>query len=284
MASENELRNLQSAALQLSSIDPVCSVELRLMADCLARAGADKIESASAAAPSTANKIALISVQGGLTPRGSWFGSSLDGLRSQIRRAANDGDVAAIVLDIDSPGGTVAGTMETASEVKAATAQKPVIAIANTLAASAAYWIGSQASEFVMAPSADVGSIGAMILHQDVSGMLEQWGIKMTMIRSEQSPLKNEAHPFGPLSEDAASFLQGRANDAGADFIKAVAAGRRVAQTKVKEDFGQGRVFGAREAVARGMADRIATLDDILGGLMQKIPARPRRRSALVFD
>lgn len=117
MPSENELRNLQSAALQLSSMDPVCSVELRLMADCLARASAEKIEGASAApAPSTANKIALISVQGGLTPRGSWFGSSLDGLRSQIRRAANDGDVAAIVLDIDSPGGTVAGTMETAAE------------------------------------------------------------------------------------------------------------------------------------------------------------------------
>jgi signal peptide peptidase SppA len=208
----------------------------------------------------------------------SWFGSSLDGLRSQIRRAANDGDVAAIVLDIDSPGGTVAGTMETAAEVKAATAQKPVIAIANTLAASAAYWIGSQASEFVMAPSAEVGSIGAMILHQDVSGMLEQWGIKMTMIRSEQSPLKNEAHPFGPLSEDAARFLQGRANDAGADFIKAVAGGRRVTQTKVREDFGQGRVFGAREAVARGMADRIATLDTVLAGLTQKMPAPSRRR------
>jgi capsid assembly protease len=285
MPSDSELRNLQSATLQLSSIDPVCAVELRLMADCLARAGAEKIEGASAApAQSAANKIAVISVQGGLTPRGSWFGSSLDGLRSQIRRAANDGAVAAIVLDIDSPGGTVAGTMETASEVKAATAQKPVIAIANTLAASAAYWIGSQASEFVMAPSADVGSIGAMILHQDVSGMLEQWGIKMTMIRSEQSPLKSEAHPFGPLSEDAASFLQGRANDAGAEFIKAVAGGRRVSQTKVKEDFGQGRVFGAREAVARGMADRIATLDDVLGGLAQKVPSRSRRRSALVFD
>jgi ClpP class serine protease len=122
----------------------------------------------------------LISVQGGLMPRGSWFGSSLDGLRSQIRRAANDGDVAAIVLDIDSPG----GTMETAAEVKAATAQKPVIAIANTLAASAAYWIGSQASE----------------------------------------------------------------------------------------------------AVARGMADRVATLDDVIAGLAQKIPVRSRRRSALVFD
>jgi ClpP class serine protease len=65
-------------------------------------------------------------------------------LRSQIRQYANDADVSAIVLDIDSPGGTVAGTMETAAAVQDAAAQKPVIAIANTLAASAAYWIGSQ--------------------------------------------------------------------------------------------------------------------------------------------
>jgi ClpP class serine protease len=159
-----------------------------------------------------------------------------------------------------------------------------VIAIANTLAASAAYWIGSQASEFVMAPSADVGSIGAMILHQDVSGMLDQWGIKMTMIRSEQSPLKNEAHPFGPLSEDAQAFLQARANESGADFVKAVASGRRVTQTKVREEFGQGRVFSAREAVARGMADRVATLDQVIAGLAQKMPTRARRRSALAFE
>lgn len=214
-----------------------------------------------------------------------YYSTSLSGLAAQVRRAANDADVAAIVLDVDSPGGTVSGTVEAANEVKAATAQKPVIAIANTLAASAAYWIGSQASEFIMAPSADVGSIGAMIMHQDVSGYLDQMGIKLTMIRSEQSPLKNEAHPFAPLSEDAANYLQGRANEAGADFIRAVAAGRRVSQAKVKEEFGQGRVFGAREAVARGMADRVATLDDVIAGMAQKMASpRSRRRSALVFE
>jgi hypothetical protein len=60
--------------------------------------------------------------------------------------------------------------------------------------------------------------------------------------------------------------------------------GRRVTQTKVREDFGQGRVFGAREAVARGMADRIGTLDDVLAGLASRVPARSRRRSALAFD
>lgn len=275
---------LRQLLMQITSIDPVVAIELAAMADCLARIDTSRAHAGGASTTSSTTKIAVIPVQGTLTPRGGWYGTSMDGLRSQIRRAANDADVGAIILDIDSPGGTVAGTVETASEVKAAAAQKPVIAIANTLAASAAYWIGSQASEFVIAPSADVGSIGAMIMHQDISGMLEQAGIKMTMIRSEQSPLKNEAHPFGALTEDASAFLQARANEAGAEFIKAVASGRRVTQTKVRDDFGQGRVFGAREAVARGMADRIATLDDVIGGLIQKTPSRARRRSALVFE
>lgn len=231
-----------------------------------------------------------MAVQGLLFPRSvrGFFGSyaGMDSMRAQIRQHVNDADVGAIVLDIDSPGGTLAGTPETAAEVAAAAAKKPVVAVANSLAGSAAYWIGSQASEFVSAPSADVGSIGVMALHQDVSGALERYGIKMTMIRSEQSPLKNEAHPFGPLSDDARAFIQTRANDAGSDFIKAVASGRRVTQTKVREDFGQGRMYGASAALSRGMIDRIATLDDVIAGLAAKMTSpryRQRRRSALAF-
>ncbi len=286
MANDNKC-DLRQVIQQITSIDPVVAIDIGALGDCLERS-AKAVAAAEAAAGSTASrgaKIAIIGAYGPLTPRGSWYGTSLSGLGQQVRRASNDSDVAVVVLDIDSPGGTVSGTMEAANEVKAAAAKKPVIAIANTLAASAAYWIGSQATEFVMAPSADVGSIGAMIMHQDISGYLEQLGVKLTMIRSEQSPLKNEAHPFAPLSEDATSYLQARVNEAGADFIKAVAAGRRVSQAKVKDEFGQGRVFGAREAVARGMADRIATLEDVIADLVLKTPtARSRRRSALVFE
>jgi signal peptide peptidase SppA len=232
------------------------------------------------------SKIALVGVYGGLTPRGSWYGTSLSGLATNVTRAADDADIAGIIADVDSPGGTVSGTAEAAAAFAYAATKKPVVAVVNTLAASAAYWIASQASELVISPSGDVGSIGAMIMHQDVSGWLEQIGLKMTLIRSEQSPMKNEAHPFAPLSDDARSFLQGRANAAGADFIKAVAAGRKVSQTKVREGFGQGRVFGAKEAIARGMADRIATLDQVIAGMVAGMPTRsaPRRRSTLAFE
>ncbi|MBW7967567.1 S49 family peptidase [Bradyrhizobium sp. BR 10261] len=280
-------KKLRQVITQITAIDPVVAIEISAMMECLA--GIEAREQALAAAAETVSaqpsKIALIGVYGGLTPRGSWYGSSLSGIAAAATRAGNDPDVAGIILDIDSPGGTVSGTMEAAAAVADAASKKPCIACVNTLAASAAYWIASQASEMVIAPSGDVGSIGAMIMHQDVSGYLEQMGVKMTLIRSEQSPMKNEAHPFAPLSEDARGFLQSRANAAGADFIKAVASGRKVTQTKVREEYGQGRVFGARDAVARGMADRVGTLDQVISGMMPKGPTRAaRRRSALAFE
>ncbi|WP_375780858.1 S49 family peptidase [Bradyrhizobium sp. ma5] len=280
--------DLRQVLSKVTSIDALVALEVGALADCLARAEQRQALAAAVAAQasSSASKIALVSVMGALTPRGSWYGSSLSDIAAQVMRAADDQDVAGIVVNVDSPGGTVSGTVEAASAVAAAAAKKPVIAIANTLAASAAYWIASQAGELVMTPSADVGSIGAMIMHQDISGWLDQVGIKMTIVRSEQSPNKNEAHPFAPLSDEARAYLQGRANEAGADFVKAVANGRRVSQTKVREEFGQGRMVGAREAVARGMADRIATLDQVMSGMLQQRSPRPhsRRRSALMFD
>jgi signal peptide peptidase SppA len=270
---------------QIAAIDPVVAIELSTMSDCLVRSIArEEAVAGATSVPTQPSKIATVSVSGPLTPRGSWYGSSLSGIAAQVSRAADDPDVAGIVLDIDSPGGTVAGTAEAASAVAAAAQKKPVIACVNTLAASAAYWIASQASEIVMSPSADVGSIGAMVMHVDYGRALEESGITVTMIRSEQSPKKNEAHPFGPLSDEARANLQSRVNDSGADFIRAVAGGRKVSQAKVKEEFGQGRMFGAKEAVARGMADRIATLDHVLAGLVTNAPARAtRRRSMLAF-
>ncbi|BAL77041.1 S49 family peptidase [Bradyrhizobium cosmicum] len=285
---KDERAELRQVLAQITSIDPVVAIEVSAMLN-----GLSSIEARDAALAATAqtvatqpSKIALIGVHGGLTPRGSWYGSSLSGIAASAMRAADDADVSGIIADFDSPGGTVSGTAEAAAAFAYAASKKPVVAVVNTLAASAAYWIASQASELVISPSGDVGSIGAMIMHQDISGYLDQIGLKMTIIRSEQSPMKNEAHPFAPLSDDAKAFLQGRANSAGADFIRAVAAGRKVSQAKVKDEFGQGRVFGAKEALARGMADRVATLDSVIAGMVAGVPGRAtsRRRSAFAFE
>ncbi|MHC2666569.1 S49 family peptidase [Bradyrhizobium diazoefficiens] len=287
MANDNRAE-LRQVIAQITSIDAVVAIEVSTMLGGLSsiEAREQQLTAAAQTVSTQPSKIALIGVYGGLTPRGSWYGSSLSGIAASATRAADDADVAGIVADVDSPGGTVSGTAEAAAAFAYAASKKPVVAVVNTLAASAAYWIASQASELVISPSGDVGSIGAMIMHQDISGWLEQVGMKMTLIRSEQSPMKNEAHPFAPLSDEARTFLQGRANAAGGDFVKAVAAGRKVSQAKVKDEFGQGRVFGAKEAMARGMVDRVATLDSVIAGMVAGMPSRTasRRRSALMFD
>lgn len=229
--------------------------------------------------------IALLALQGPLTARGlrSWgreVSPGMDRFRSALNAAVADPNVAAIVIDVDSPGGTYTGTPETASAVRAAAAVKPVIAVTETMAASAAYFIASQATEIVVAPSAEVGSIGVLSVHMDMSKMLEDFGIKTTIVRSR--PGKADTNPYEPLSEEALASIQASVNEADAEFLAAVAKGRNTSVANVRETFGQGRMVGAREAVRLGMADRVATLPEVLAGLI-KPRAVGRRRSALAF-
>jgi signal peptide peptidase SppA len=221
--------------------------------------------------------VAVIPVQGNLTARG--YGVPMDRLRNSIRGAANNPDVSAIVLDMDSPGGTVAGTPETAQVIREAAKQKKVIAVANTLAASAAYWLASQATELVITPSADVGSIGVFSMHLDVSKAMSDFGIAVTMIHAGK--YKVEGNPFEALGDEAMAYTQARVDESYDAFIKDIALGRGISQAKVRDDFGQGRTMGAASAVANGMADRIATMSDVLAGLT---PRRSQsRRSAMAF-
>lgn len=229
--------------------------------------------------------VSVIPVTGVLMPRGgsSWFGSwqGMDALRQRIATAAADPNVASIVLDMDSPGGTVAGTAETAAAVASAAERKPVVAVANTLAASAAFWIASQASEVVLAPNALVGSIGVVAVHQDLSKAFERMGVTTTFIAS--GARKAEGNPFQPLSDDAKAAMQARVDEAAGAFIDAVAAGRKMSPKAVREKAGDGRVLGTREAVDLGLADRVATLDEVVAGLAAGRGRVWRRRSALPF-
>jgi signal peptide peptidase SppA len=235
----------------------------------------------------TARKgVAIIPVSGLLTPRGGsdWFGSwaGMDSLRAKIDNAADDPDVDAIVLAIDSPGGTVAGTPETAASVKRAAAAKKVVAIADTMACSAAYWIGAQASKFVATPSATLGSIGVMQAHVDYSAALAKDGVKVTLIRAGK--YKNDANPYEPLGAEALAALQAETDDAYGDFVRAVAEGRRCSQQSVRDGMGEGRAVSAKQALAMNMIDAVETLDDLLTGLAGKKAAQAyRQRRAAIF-
>ncbi len=209
----------------------------------------------------------LISIRGPVMARASFFSQvfglpSAEGIALQLREALADSKTKTIVLDIDSPGGSVAGNAELAEAIRAAREEKSVIAQINSLAASAAYWLAAQASEVVVTSTSELGSIGVLVKHIDESVALQREGLNVSLIAAGK--FKTEGNPFEPLGSDAKEALQKRVDSAYDMFIAAVAAGRGVGTQKVLDDFGQGRLVAAEDAISAGMADRVGTLDETL--------------------
>lgn len=193
-------------------------------------------------------------------------GTSTESIGKAFDQFVNDSDIGTIVLHVDSPGGTVSGVPELAEKIHRARGQGTrIVAVADSMAASAAYWIASAADEVVVTPSGVVGSIGVYTLHQDASRMFENAGIKNTIIRAGKH--KAEGSPYEPMSADALAYAQGQIDEIYDEFVQAVAKHRGVTATKVESGFGQGRVVRAKTAVAQGMADRIATMEEVLADL-----------------
>jgi signal peptide peptidase SppA len=195
-------------------------------------------------------------------------GTSTEAFTRAFRQALADSSVSAIVLDVDSPGGAVSGVDELATEIRRARGQKPIVAVANSLAASAAYWIASAADELVVTPSGEVGSIGVLAAHEDWSKALETQGVRTTLISAGK--FKTEGSPYEPLSEEARAAIQSRVDDYYLAFVKAVARNRGTGLDAVRSGYGEGRVVGAEQAVELGMADSIATLDETVQRLAKR--------------
>ncbi len=200
--------------------------------------------------------------------------TATESVAKSLRAALGDERVSTVILDIDSPGGDVFGVEELAGEIRGAS--KPVVAVANAMAASAAYWLATQANELIVTPSGEVGSIGVYAMHEDWSRAWENEGVVGTFVYAGAN--KVEGNHLEPLSEEARGEMQRRVNDYYSSFVGAVAKGRGVSRSTVESDFGQGRMFGAKDAVARGMADRVATLDETIARLQGG--GRVRRRRA----
>ena len=192
-------------------------------------------------------------------------GTSIEQFTKAFRRAMTDPSVSAIVLDVDSPGGGVPGVDELSSEIYRSRGDKPIIAVANSCAASAAYWIASAADEIVVTPSGEVGSIGVFAAHQDLSNAYQAQGIKTTLISAGK--YKVEGNSFEPLTADARAAMQERVDDYYAMFTRAVARNRHTPVDAVRNGYGEGRVVGAQQAVKLGMADKVGTLDSVIARL-----------------
>lgn len=190
-------------------------------------------------------------------------GTALDRFMANFRSALAAPEVKAVVIDVDSPGGSVDGVTEAADEIFAARGPKPIVAVADTWAMSAALHLASQADELVVTPSGQIGSIGVFMMHVDQSRALEAEGIAVTFIQAGAN--KTEGNSFEPLSDDTRAYFQTEVDGYYAMFVNAMARGRGVSAATVRSaEWGQGRSLLAKDAVAVKMADRVATLAETL--------------------
>lgn len=224
----------------------------------------------------TEGGVAVIDVVGAMTK----YGSSLSqmsfgtiGIRRAVRTAARSDDVRAIMLRIDSPGGTVAGTGDLADDVAEAAASKPVHAFIEDLGASAAYWVASQAGKVVANKGALVGSIGTYLVVDDLSGLYASKGIKTHVVRAGK--FKGTGAAGSEVTHEELVELQRTVDAVNQDFLDGVARGRRLSMDAVLE-LADGRVHKGEEAKALGLIDGIGTFPAALAELEGKVTTARR--------
>jgi capsid assembly protease len=190
---------------------------------------------------------------------------TLENVQDDLREAANDPEVGAIILDIESPGGGVPGISETARLIRDINGTKPVIGLAGGYICSGAYWIGSACQELYVSESTEVGSIGVYMAHISLQKALEEEGIKVTLIKAGKN--KAVGNEFFDLSESDLNVLQGTVDKIYDVFVSGVALNRGVDKKKVINEWADARIFLGQEAVDNGLVDGIASLDEIVNSL-----------------
>lgn len=216
------------------------------------------------------NGVAIITVTGSLVNRGAWVGASsgltsYEGVQHQLKRAAVHPEVASILLDLHSPGGEAVGAFETAALVREVDKSKPVTALVNGMAASAAYAIASGAGQIVTTETGVSGSIGVVLLHADYSRRLANEGITPTLIFAGAH--KVDGNPFEPLSDSVENDLQAEVDSFYSAFLNTVAAGRGARLTADKARATEARTMIGAAAVAAGLADRVGSFESVLADL-----------------
>jgi signal peptide peptidase SppA len=216
--------------------------------------------------------VAVIPVRGVLTQEYDWFTDYLFGcttygdIRDQFRQALNDPAVTAIVFDIASPGGEVAGCFDLVDEIYEARGMKPVYAIANEFAYSAAYAIASSAEKIYLPRTGGVGSVGVICIHIDQSQWDEQMGLKYTAIFAGDR--KNDFTPHEPLSDEARTIAQQNINETYDLFAQTVARNRGMSAAAVKAT--QAALYEGKKGVDAGLADAVMSSDKARAEIIKK--------------
>lgn len=232
--------------------------------------------------PSTESGTRVVTIGGPLLGRGNML-TRLFGLADygsvvgQVEEAVADPEVLRVVLDLDSPGGEAAGMFSAAARIRELSQIKPIVAVVNPRAYSAAYALASAASEIVTPRAGGLGSVGVIAAHVDQSGANAKEGVRVTLVAHGDE--KADLSPHAPLSERARAKLQSEVDELGGMFDELIAAHRGLAAEEVRG--WQAGTFLGQAAVEAGLADRVGSLREVLA----EAPARPSpfRRSSRPF-
>ncbi|WP_129991840.1 S49 family peptidase [Rahnella sp. CFA14(1/10)] len=216
--------------------------------------------------------IAVIPIQGTLvqklgTLRPYSGMTGYDGIRACFLQALNDGEVKAICLDIDSPGGEVAGCFDLVDEIYAARGSKPVWAILSESAYSAAYALASAADKIIVPRTGGVGSVGVIVMHVDWSQKIKKDGLAVTIIT--YGDRKAESNPYEPLSETARKAIQSDIDEMGRLFVSTVSRNRGITEKTVRDT--EAACFLGADGVQLGLADQVASPDAAFRDLLQLV-------------
>jgi len=217
---------------------------------------------------SVENDVAVVNIHGVIAHRGDFLfclfgGCPLEYIKKELEFLAENSSISTIILDIDSPGGSVYGVLEFAEFVFSLRAKKTIYSLANSSACSAGYWIGAPAHRFYSSDAISIiGSIGVYYSHWDVSKALDEAGVKPTEISS--TPEKVLLSENSPLSEEGKDFIQAQVDYIYGQFIDSVAKYRGLEKSFVKEKMATGLVYFGQEAIDLNFIDGILTLDNLI--------------------
>ncbi|KKL53358.1 hypothetical protein LCGC14_2276220 [marine sediment metagenome] len=208
--------------------------------------------------------VAHIPIWGTMTKKGGMSAEGMQTTEMRISEANNDESVSSLLLDIESNGGTVDGMAALGSAIR--DSEKPVIAYVDNIAASAAYWAASQADTIVMNGDnfAEVGSIGALMIHQDSTKMIADKIGKIEIIRAPQSKDKARINPVEKLPNSERERILNSLEVITDEFISKVKSGRGERLNTDDENIFTGKMYNADQAQELGMVDHLGNFESAI--------------------
>lgn len=224
--------------------------------------------------------VGVITISGALVNTDSWMNQyfGLTGypeIRAALIHAATQEGIGAIVLDINSGGGSVSGVSDTAELIaKIDKSMMPVHTFSDGMIASAAYWLGSSARTLSIGKVTEAGSIGVLTVHKEISKMLKDAGINATVLRAGE--FKALGNQYEALSDAAKAEIQAQLDQMYTMFASHVAQARGVSYDVADQKMGQGRVFIGSKAVDAGLADKVSSFDAVVAKAQGAIDSRQK--------